>query len=144
MLQNNLISYLWKQSIINFMKAKRSGKKSVWFDPVFVKFAIYLCSKVNTGTYNFMANVFNLPLQQTLSNYNTLDGQVKEGILYETLQHMENEIDQWIDEVEVLNDAYEVWLRAGLLKYDEMKVKEGMFQSAYNGACWFCRWGDQQ
>ena len=48
--QKELISFLWKELVSNYTKAKKSGKKSVRFDPVFIKFAIYLYSKVNNST----------------------------------------------------------------------------------------------
>lgn len=37
---------------------------------------------------------------------------------------MEKEIDQQINDVEVLDAAHDVWLRAGILKFDEIKMKE--------------------
>jgi len=92
--QGELIKFLWKKSVTDFMKTKTSGKSRVQFDPVSIKFSIYLRSKVNTGTYTFMANVFNLPSNRTLCDYDTLDEQAKEGISYETLLQMENENDQ--------------------------------------------------
>ena len=91
--QDELITFLWRQSVANFLKAKKSGRKSVLFDPVFIKFAVYLRSKVNTGTYKFMSHVFNLPSERTLSNYDTLDGQSKEGLLRDTLWEIEDEME---------------------------------------------------
>ena len=122
--QGELIQFLWKESINNFVKAKRCGKNNVRFDPIFIKFAIYLRAKVDTGTYRFMANVFNLPSDRTLSNYDTLDGQAKEGILHETLRQTENEFEQRSEKEGVLNPLHGEWLRAGILKFDEMKVRE--------------------
>ena len=89
--QDELISFSSKESVGNYIKAKKSGKKRVRFDPIFIKFAIYLRSKANNSTYQFMANIFNLPSDRTLSDYNTLDGQLKDGILHETLRQMEDE-----------------------------------------------------
>jgi len=40
--QGDLIKFLWKQSVGNFLKAKKGGKNNVRFDPIFVQFAIYL------------------------------------------------------------------------------------------------------
>ena len=68
--------------------------------------------------------MFNLPSWRTLSNFDTLDGQAKEGVLHETLRQMENEINQRIQNVDVINNSHEVWLRSGILKFDEMKVEE--------------------
>jgi len=59
--QDDLVSFLWKESVANYTKSKNSGKKRVRFDPVFIKFAIHLRSKVNNSTFKFMVNVFNLP-----------------------------------------------------------------------------------
>ena len=70
----------------NFLNSKKNGKKSVQFDPIFVKFAIYVRSKVNASAYKFMANVFNLPSDCTFSNYNTLDRRAKDVILHQTLR----------------------------------------------------------
>ena len=71
-----------------------------------------------------MANDFNLLKQRTLSNYDTLDGQTKDGLLYQTLEQMENEFDQRLAIVDIINEKYEEWLRSGIIKFDEMKVKE--------------------
>ena len=122
--QGELIEFLWKESVANFVKAKRSGKGNVRFDPVFIKFAIYLRSKVNTGAYKFMANVFNLPSERTLSNYDTLDGNAKEGILHETLRQMEHEFNNRLKDVDCMNPRHGEWMGSGVLKFDEMKVKE--------------------
>ena len=128
---SDLISFLWKKSVENFTKAKKSGKRNVCFDPVFIKFAIYLRSKMNVGAYDFMANVFNLPPQRTLSNYNTIDGQSTEGILHQTLRQMENELDQRIGGMGTIDPKHEEWLRTGLLKFDEVKVKEKLCFNQY-------------
>jgi len=71
-----------------------------------------------------MANVFDLPSDRTLSNYDTLDGQSKDGILHETLRQMEHECGQRAVGVDVMNSKCGKWLRSVILKFDEMKVKE--------------------
>ena len=45
-LQGELIEFIWKESVANFVKAKRSGKNNVRFNPMFIKFKIYLRSKI--------------------------------------------------------------------------------------------------
>ena len=104
-----LISFLWRDSVTNFLKAKKSGKKKIRFDQVFIMFAICLRSKMSTGAYKFMANVFNLTSDQTLCNYDTLDGQSKEGLLHETLRQMENEFGQRETTIECLSILHGDW-----------------------------------
>lgn len=86
--QSELIEALWKMSYSNFLTAKKSGKKAVRFDPVFIKFAAYLKSRMDVGSYDFCAKVFHLPSSRTLSNSDTLDGNVKDGLLPDTLRQM--------------------------------------------------------
>jgi len=122
--QSEMISFLWRESVTNFKRAKKSGKKRMRFDPVFLKFAIYLHYKVNTGTYKFIAEVFNLPSNRTLSNYDILDGQSKDGLLHDTIQQMEIEFEERKQRINCLNPMHGEWLGSGVLKFDEMKVKE--------------------
>ena len=61
---------------------------------------------MNTGTYKFMANVFNLTSERTLSNYDTLDENAKEGILHKTLRQMEYEFNNCLKSVDCLNPRH--------------------------------------
>ena len=71
-----------------------------------------------------MANVYNLLPDCNLSNYDTVDGQSKEGILHETLRKMENKFSQRLASIDSIHPIRGEWLRAGIIKFDEMKVKE--------------------
>ena len=115
----------------NFVKARKSGKKSVRFGPIFVEFTIYLRSKVNTCAYKFMVNVFNLPSDRILSNYDTLDRQANEGILHQMLRQMESKVEQRFARAEIMNQHNDEWLRSGILKFDERKRKEKLRFNAH-------------
>lgn len=91
---------------------------------MFLKFVAYLRSKMNAGLYDFFAKVFNIPTSWTLSNYDTLDGQSKDGILYETIHQMEMEFQNRLDSLNPISVKHAGWLRCGILKFDEMKIKE--------------------
>ena len=45
-------------------------------------------------------------------------------MIHETLRQMENEMDQRMMNINIINDSHKVWLRSGILKFDEIKVKE--------------------
>ena len=63
-----------------------------------------------------MSSVFNLLSDRSLSNYDTLDGQSKEGILHEMLLQMEDEFNQRLTNVVLFNQYHKEWIRSGVLK----------------------------
>ena len=127
MSQSKLIGFLWRESMANFERVKKNKKKRVRFNTVFLKFEIYLRSKVNTGSYKFMADIFNLPSNCTLSNYDTLDGSAKDRLLYDTIREMEIEFEKRKWKIDCSNPMHGEWLGSGVLKFDKMKVKEKLF-----------------
>lgn len=119
--QKDLISYLCKVSWENVRKAKKSGKKSVEFCPIVLKFAHYVKSQMNNSSYSFLANVFNLPSISTLNKKSAYDTNTEDGLMHETMKSMEEDFKQHFKDKEIVD-----WDRMGVLKFDEMKIKEKM------------------
>ena len=78
--QKDLISYLCKQSWDNTRRSQRSGKKTVRYCPVVLKFATFVRSKMGNSSYDFLSSVFTLPSSRTLNNYDTLDSNAEDGV----------------------------------------------------------------
>ena len=54
-----------------------------------------------------------------------LDRQAKDGILHETIYQIENEFENRLVRLKSdISEKHEDWLRCGILKCDEMKIKE--------------------
>ena len=121
--QKSLISYLCKQSWENTRRAERSGKKSVRYCPIVLKFATFVRSKMGYSSYSFLSSVFNLPSNKTLNNYDTFDSGTEDGLLHETLADMGHDFETQHTNSTIPSD-HEKWLRSGVLKFDEMKIKE--------------------
>lgn len=51
-----------------------------------IRFAIMLRSKLNRGTYQFVASIFNLPSARSFSNYDSINGSAKDGVLFGNLR----------------------------------------------------------
>lgn len=79
---------------------------------------------MNTGLYKFIANVFNLPSNCMSSNYDTLDGHSKDGLLHDILIQIEYEFQQRLESTNCINPIHREWLSLGVHKSDEMKIKE--------------------
>jgi hypothetical protein len=120
--QKDLIAYLMKRSAENTRRAQHSGKKTVRYCPIVLKFATFVRSKMGNSSYDFLANVFTLPCARSLNNYDTLDSNAEDGIMHQTLDDMENDFIQ--DNIEDEGSTCDWWRRKGVLKFDEMKIKE--------------------
>lgn len=119
--QKDLISYLCKVSWENVRLAKKSGKKAVEFCPIVLKFAHYVKSQMNNSSYSFLANVFNLPSISTLNKKSAYDTNTEDGLMHETMKSMEEDFNHHFKDKEIID-----WDRMGILKFDEMKIKEKM------------------
>lgn len=123
--QSELIKYICCKSWENAETARKKGKKNVRYCPIIIKFASYLKSKTGNSGYSFLSNVFTLPSCSTVDRYATLDSNAQDGILYETLDDMKQSLDLLL-KTEHTNSSQERkdWACKGVLKFDEMKVKE--------------------
>ena len=121
--QKELLSYLCKQTWENVRKAKKCGKRTVRYCPIILKFATFVRSKMGNTAYNFLADAFTLPSSRTLNNYNTFDTNSEDGIMHETIRDMESDFNaqKSTSSTDLVNA---VWRRKGVLKFDEMKIKE--------------------
>ena len=121
--QKTLIGYLCKKSWENTMKAQRSGKKTIRYCSIVIKFATFVRSKMGNTTYDFLSGVYNLPSNSTLNQYNTLDSSAADGIMHQTLADMQHDFHK---NHGVSKRSFELskWKRSGVLKFDEMKIKE--------------------
>ena len=72
-----LIGYLCKKSWENTRRAQRSGKKTIRYFPVVLKFATFIRSKMGKTAYNFLSSIYNLPSNSTINQYGTLDSNVE-------------------------------------------------------------------
>ncbi len=72
--EDELILFMRKKSVSNYGIAKIYGKKHMFI----LAWSSYFFD-------NFISNVFNLSSDQTLSNYDTLNNQSKDGLLLENL-----------------------------------------------------------
>ena len=77
---------LWNQSVIATRDAKSKGKTQVRCHPVMIRFSMMIRSKVNIGSYNFLAGAFNLPPSRTVTKYDSIDGSSRDGVLYEVVR----------------------------------------------------------
>ena len=66
--QKELLSYLCKQTWENVRRAKKSGKRTVRYCPIILKFATFVRSKMGNTAFNFMADAFTLPSSLTFNN----------------------------------------------------------------------------
>ena len=121
--QKKLVGYLCKQSWENTRKAQRSGKKSIRYCSVMIKFATFVRSKMGNSAYDFLSVVYNLPSNSTLNQYDTLDTNAEDGIMHQTLADMQHDFDKYYLPSS-LSSQISQWKRSGLLKFDEMKIKE--------------------
>jgi len=51
-----------------------------------IRFAMMIRSKLNRSTYDFVANVFNMPSSRSILNYDLVDGLSKDGIMFEVIR----------------------------------------------------------
>ena len=110
--QKSLIAYLCKQSWENTLKAQRSGKKTIRYCSIMIKFATFVRSKMGNRTYDFLSSVYNLPSNSTLNQYDTLDSSAEDGIMHQTLADMQHD---FCKNHEDPNQSLELskWLRSG-------------------------------
>ena len=119
--QSELIKYLAISTWDNAAKKKKSGKRSVRYCPIMIRFASYLKNKAGNAAYSFISEVFTLPAIRTLNEYDTLDGNAEDGFLHETVKDVEETFNSWEIEGE---EKIHLWRRTGILKFDEMSIKE--------------------
>lgn len=98
--------------------------------------------------YSFLADVFTKSAVFTLNNYDTLDGNAADGILYDTLRDMQVDFKDYLKKSKIVSKEYIMWAREnvrphvyidyllqiptstfpstfkGVLKFEEMKIKE--------------------
>ncbi|GFH62224.1 hypothetical protein CTEN210_18700 [Chaetoceros tenuissimus] len=120
--QKELISYLCMQSMRNVLQAQMSGKKTVKFCPIIIKFATYLRSKMNNSSYEFLAAVSGWPSARTLQRYGGSDTNATDGICHETLDEVKNAF---------FTNEKEEWEKMVSLSFDEFKIKEKLIQNAH-------------
>ena len=75
------------------------------------------------SSYSFLSSVFNLPSNSTLNNYDNQDSISEDGILHQTLIDMQHDFKKQHPTPSESQDQ-DKWLRCGVLKFDEMKIKE--------------------
>ena len=78
---------------------------------------------MGNSAYDFLSTGYNLPSNSILNQYDTLDSNAEDGILHQTLADMQHGFEK--NNV-ISNKSQELllWKRFGVLKFDEMKVKE--------------------
>ena len=119
--QSELIKYLAISTWDNAAKKKKSGKRSVRYCPIMIRFASYLKNKAGNAAYSFISEVFTLPAIRTLNEYDTLDGNAEDVFLHEMVKDVEETFNSWEIEGE---EKIHLWRRTGILKFDEMSIKE--------------------
>ena len=78
---------------------------------------------MGNSAYDFLSTVYNFPSNSTLNQYDNLDTNAIDGILHQTLADMQHDFDKTNNFTEKYG-LYIMWKRSGVLKFDEMKVKE--------------------
>ena len=116
---------LWNQSLTATRDAKVKGKKQVRYHPIMIRFAMMIRSKLNRGTYDFVANVFNLPSSRLISSYDSVDGSSKDGVMFEVARVLGRRL---ADAMKTAKDDGKTdrqieWMRMGSLSFDAMSIK---------------------
>ena len=74
--------------------------------------------------YRFLSSIFNLFSNSTINQYDTLDSNAEDGIMFQTIADMEHDFDKLFPSpLGQSLDCYK-WKWSGVLKFDEMKIKE--------------------
>ena len=120
-----LARLLWNQLVIATRDAKSKGSKQVRYHPVMIRFAMMIRSKMNRGSYDFLASVFNLPSSRTVSKYDSVDGSSKDGVLYEVVRLLKGRLGDKIrnGKQNGMTDDQIEWMRMGSLSFDSMSIK---------------------
>lgn len=73
--------------------------------------------------YALLSTVYNFPINSTLNQYDTLDSNTEHGILHQNLADMQHDFEK-NNIISNKSQVLSMWQRYGVLKFDEMKVKE--------------------
>ena len=115
---------LWNQSLQATVDAKLKGKKQVRYHPIMIRFAVMLRSKMNKGTYAFVAGIFNLPSSRSVAYYDSVDGSAKDGILFDAVRLLQKRLRDTMKEGKTkgMADCRVEWMRMGSLSFDSMSI----------------------
>jgi len=59
-----------------------------------IRFAMMIQSKLNKGTYDCVANVFNMPSSRSITNYDSVDGSsIDEGGMFEVVRMLSKRLE---------------------------------------------------
>ena len=77
---------------------------------------IALSDSLKNGKYGFIAKVFNLPSVRTMSEYNSFDADIEDGIMYDVVDEVNSNFDDGKPNHE--------WRRSVALKWDAMHLAD--------------------
>ena len=116
---------LWNQSVQATIDAKMKGSKQVRYHPIMLRFAMMIKGKLNSGMYQFVSKVFNLPSIRTIRHYDSVDGSSPDGIQFNVVRLMRSRLKDGIriGKENGKSDSSIQWMRMGSLPFDSMSIK---------------------
>lgn len=89
------------------------------------RFAMMIRSKINRGSYDFVANVFNMLSSRLVANYDYVDGSSKDGVMFEVVRMQSKRLgdSMRIAKENGSNNSKMEWMRMGSFSFDSTSIK---------------------
>ena len=80
-------------------RIKKKGTVRGWkWSPLMIQFCVYMRSRMNSCSYEFLRKVVNMPSNRTIMRYSNADTTSKDGIMFETIYQAAQGVKQWKDD----------------------------------------------